>query len=49
LNSVVLPAPFGPDDPERLAFRHRECKIVGRNDRAEAFLEAGDLQQHSAL
>ena len=35
-----------PDDADRLARRDREIEIVGDDDRAEAFLEACDFQQH---
>ena len=34
-NKVVLPAPFGPDDAERLAGRKRKIDPVGDHDGAE--------------
>ena len=35
-----------PDDADRFARRDREIEILGDDDRAEAFPEAGDFQQH---
>ena len=35
-----------PDDADRLARRDRKIEVVGDDDRAEAFPEAGNFQQH---
>ena len=36
-NSVVLPAPFGPIMPERLALQELKVDALGDDDRAETF------------
>ena len=48
LNSVVLPAPFGPIRPEDLALVQRERDAVQRDDAAEPQREVANLEQRAA-
>ena len=45
LNSVVLPAPFGPMMPERLALGERQRDVVGDLQGAVAFRQVGDGEE----
>ena len=42
LNSVVLPDPFGPDQPEDLALLHLEGDLLQRGEPAEPLGDPGD-------
>ena len=46
LNTVVLPAPFGPDQGHDGALAQREREVVGGDDAAEALGQPGDLEHH---
>ena len=46
LNSVVLPAPFGPDDGEGLCFRDLQADAVQDLQRPVAHLDALRVEDH---